>query len=215
MRLHVCEWESVYVCVRAPALITQFPTIPGSKCYKWHHVSMAKCWAHLQDKPEQNLGLDNKPCPRNPFSKTTLKSLLWILTPSASRVTSCPMIYSPSLLHKVVRESLHYLRWTQSISPECFWLSEVWNLQNKVRDLKLQHLMENFNKPTTSTRFNTYLTCHRTLSCQSSLKMHYPTHIREKASRYKSWGCWGWRMAKSLRPGLHDEFYISQDYSVR
>lgn len=47
------------------------------------------------------------------------------------------MIYSPSLLQKVVGESLHYLRWTQSIAPEGFGLSEVWNLQSNVRDPKI------------------------------------------------------------------------------
>lgn len=52
-------------------------------------------------------------------------------------MTSCPMICSPSLLQKVLWKSLHYLRWIQPISPEGLGLSNVWNLQSKVRDPKI------------------------------------------------------------------------------
>lgn len=52
-------------------------------------------------------------------------------------MTSCPMICSLSLLQKVLWKSLHYLRWIQPISPEGLGLSNVWNLQSKVRNPKI------------------------------------------------------------------------------
>ncbi|XP_045059216.2 sal-like protein 4 [Desmodus rotundus] len=44
--------------------------------------------------------------------------------------------------------------------------------------LKLQQLVKNIDKATTDP--NECLICHRALSCQSSLQMHYRTHIGEK-----------------------------------
>ncbi|XP_054429342.1 sal-like protein 4 isoform X1 [Pteronotus mesoamericanus] len=47
--------------------------------------------------------------------------------------------------------------------------------------LKLQQLVENIDKATTDP--NECLICHRVLSCQSSLKMHYRTHTGERPFR--------------------------------
>ncbi|XP_036176869.1 sal-like protein 4 [Myotis myotis] len=49
--------------------------------------------------------------------------------------------------------------------------------------MKLQQLVENIDKATTDP--NECLICHRVLSCQSSLKMHYRTHTRERPFRCK------------------------------
>ncbi|XP_019496459.1 PREDICTED: sal-like protein 4 isoform X1 [Hipposideros armiger] len=49
--------------------------------------------------------------------------------------------------------------------------------------LKLQQLVENIDKATTDP--NECLICHRVLSCQSSLKMHYRTHTGERPFRCK------------------------------
>ncbi|EPQ05094.1 Sal-like protein 4 [Myotis brandtii] len=49
--------------------------------------------------------------------------------------------------------------------------------------MKLQQLVENIDKATTDP--NECLICHRVLSCQSSLKMHYRTHTGERPFRCK------------------------------
>ena len=71
--------------------------------------------------------------------------------------------------------ALHYLRQREYLLRVVdFQKCEVFN----PKTLKLQHLLNNVNKTTPS--LNKYLTHHRMLSGQSSLKMHYPIHTRER-----------------------------------
>ncbi|XP_066105376.1 sal-like protein 4 [Saccopteryx bilineata] len=51
-------------------------------------------------------------------------------------------------------------------------------LQSGSETLKLQQLVENIDKTTTDA--TECLICHRVLSCESSLKMHYRTHTRQR-----------------------------------
>lgn len=176
---------------------------------------MAKCWAHLQDRYEQNLGLDSKPCPRNPFSKTTLKSLSEDLPQVPQGWLPGQWFVAQAFFRKCCGKA--FTTWGGSNS----YLLRVWGfqmcgtIQSKVRDPKI-----------TASAGECQQTCH--LNKPQSVS-HLPqntqlpelpqdalplTHQR-KSILVQELRLLRLEDGKSLRPGLHDEFYISQDYRVR
>lgn len=76
------------------------------------------------------------------------------------------------LLHKDIKP-----KFPSGVQPDCIDTSET---------TKLQQLVENIDKKSTDP--NECMICHRVLSCQSALKMHYRTHTGERPFKCKMCG---------------------------
>nr|XP_001914775.3 sal-like protein 4 isoform X1 [Equus caballus] len=131
----------------------------------------------LDSKPVLVTGTPNVGLPQNLSSGTNPKDLMGGPLPNDLQPGPSPESEDGSILSGVGpnHNSLRVGGFQGSGTPEPG--SET---------LKLQQLVENIDKATTDP--NECLICHRVLSCQSSLKMHYRTHTGERPFQCKICG---------------------------
>ncbi|CAD7670571.1 unnamed protein product [Nyctereutes procyonoides] len=137
---------------------------------------------------ESSLSLDSKP-----VLYGYLRISLQGLTPRTSWAARCPTPCSPGLPLKVrtdpYRLGVGVGVWEAAAnhtSPRFGGFQERGTPEPGSQTLKLKQLVENMDKATTDP--NKCLTCHRLLSCQSSLKVHYRPHTGESPFHCKICG---------------------------
>ncbi|XP_006733701.1 sal-like protein 4 [Leptonychotes weddellii] len=131
----------------------------------------------LDSKPVLVTGTPNVGLPQNLSSGTNPKDLMGSPLPSDLQPGPSPDSEDGSLLSGVG---------PNHNSPRVGGFQGSGTPEPGSETLKLQQLVENIDKATTDP--NECLICHRVLSCQSSLKMHYRTHTGERPFQCKICG---------------------------
>ncbi|XP_023389823.1 sal-like protein 4 isoform X2 [Pteropus vampyrus] len=137
-------------------------------------VPLDECSLSLESKPVLVTGNPRAGLPQNLSSGTNPKDLMGGPLPSDLQPGPSPESEDGALLSGVG---------PNHNSPRVGGFQGRGTPEPGSETLKLQQLVENIDKATTDP--NECLICHRVLSCQSSLKMHYRTHTGERPFRCK------------------------------